>query len=357
VRVLYAGSPAIAVPALEALGNLALEPEGRGNIELAGVLTNPDSPRGRRGGPEPTDVGAAAEALSRRFAALGRPLPAIIKPESLKAEARELAAALKPDLLVSFAYGRIFGPRFLALFPLGGINIHPSLLPKYRGPTPIPQAILAGDRETGITIQRLAPEMDSGDILVQERIPLGGRETTGSLSALMAHKAAELLPAPLRGLETGSLEARPQDRRDASYCSLIAKEDGLIHWSDGASLIDAKIRAYNPWPLSWTYHGKERLYILEAEPWAEGEGKQPAGFPAQDGSGPEFSPSGSPPGLVLGVDKRRGILVQTGNGILVLKILQYQARKALEWRAFLNGARNFIGACLGVCPAESGGKA
>jgi methionyl-tRNA formyltransferase len=268
----------------------------------------------------------------------------VIKPESLKAEARELAAALKPDLLVSFAYGRIFGPRFLALFPLGGINIHPSLLPRYRGPTPIPQAILAGDRETGLTIQRLAPEMDSGDILVQERTPLSGRETTGTLSALMAGKAAELLPPLLRRLAAGSLEAVPQNHREASYCSLIAKEESLIDWTNGAPEIDAKIRAYNPWPLSWTYHGKDRLYILEAEPWGEGETGQPAGLS---------------PGLVLGIDKGRGILVQTGRGILALRTLQYQARKALEWRAFLNGARNFIGACLGsssgLCYAESGG--
>jgi methionyl-tRNA formyltransferase len=350
VRILYAGSPAIAVPALEALGDMTLEAEGRRDIGLAGVLTNPDRPRGRRGSPQPTDVGAAAEALSRRFAARGLPLP-VIKPESLKSEARELAAALKPDLLVSFAYGRIFGPRFLALFPLGGINIHPSLLPKYRGPTPIPQAILAGDRETGITIQRLALEMDSGDILVQERMPLNGRETTGALGVLMARKAAELLPPLLRALEAGNPEARPQDHREASYCSLIAKEDGLIDWGGAAPGIDAKIRAYNPWPLSWTCHGKERLYILEAEPYGE-EGCPPV--PGKDGTGQ--NPSGSPAGLVLGVDKRRGILVQTGNGVLALKVLQYQAKKALEWRAFLNGARNFIGACLGVCPAESGGN-
>jgi methionyl-tRNA formyltransferase len=331
VKVLYAGSPAIAVPALEALGNLVLAPDG-GDIGLAGVLTAPDSPRGRRGSPEATDVGAAAEALSRRFAARGLPPFQVIKPESLKAEARGLAAALKPDILVSFAYGRIFGPRFLALFPLGGINIHPSLLPRYRGPSPIPQAILARDRETGITIQRLAPEMDSGDILVQERMPLSGRETAGSLGALMARKAAELLPPLLRRLAAGNLEALPQNHREATYCSLIAKEDGLIDWTGSAPEIDAKIRAYNPWPLSWTYHGKDRLYILEAEPW-EGEPGQPAGFS---------------PGLVLGIDKGRGILVQTGRGTLALRVLRYQARKALEWRAFLNGARNFIGACLGA---------
>ncbi|MDR0450254.1 MAG: methionyl-tRNA formyltransferase [Treponema sp.] len=338
MRVLYAGSPAIAVPALEALGNLMLEPAEEAGITLVGLLTNPDSPRGRRGRPEPTDTGAAAEALSRRFTDRGLPPLPVIKPESLKGGARELAAALKPDLLVSFAYGRIFGPRFLALFPLGGINIHPSLLPRHRGPAPIPQAILSGDRETGITIQRLAPELDSGDILAQERIPLGGRETAASLSALMARKAAELLPALLRRMEAGNLEARPQDRREASYCSLIAKEDGLIDWSADAAGIDAKIRAYNPWPLSWTYHGEERLYILEAEPRA----------------GPSLP--GSPPGLVLGVDKGRGILVQTGNGVLVLKALQYQARKALEWRAFLNGARDFTGARLGLCGAASEGN-
>jgi methionyl-tRNA formyltransferase len=335
VRVLYAGSPAIAVPALEALAELALEPDS-GGVGIAGVLTNPDSPRGRRGSPEPTDVGAAAEALSRRFAARGFPPLPLIKPESLKSEARELTVALQPDLLVSFAYGRIFGPRFLALFPLGGINIHPSLLPRYRGPTPIPQAILNGDRETGITIQRLAPEMDSGDILVQEQVSLTGRETTGTLSALMARRAAELLPGLLRRLAAGRAEARPQGRRDASYCSLIAKEDGLIDWNGSAAEIDARIRAYNPWPLSWTYHGKERLYILEAELYGEGEPDGSAGIPS--------------PGLVLGIDKRRGVLVQTGSGILVLKALQYQAKKALEWRAFLNGARNFIGASLGAAP-------
>jgi methionyl-tRNA formyltransferase len=194
-----------------------------------------------------------------------------------------------------------------------------------------------GDRETGLTVQRLALEMDRGDILVQERIALSGRENAGTLGALMARKAAELLPALLRDLAEGNLEPRPQNHREASYCPLIAKEDGLIDWGDSAVRIDAKIRAYNPWPLAWTYHGKNRLYILEAEPW---EGEQP---------GPELPPEGSG-GLVAGVDKRRGILVQTGNGILALRSLQYQSKKALDWRAFLNGARNFMGARLDAAP-------
>ena len=147
---------------------------------LAGLLTKADTPKGRSGKPEPTDCALAAAAHS---------IP-LLKPEKLDSVAREQAAALNADLLVSFAYGKIFGPQFLALFPLGGINIHPSLLPKYRGAAPIPAAILSRETVTGITIQQLAAEMDSGDILIQETVPLSGRETAAGLSDIMAKKAA-----------------------------------------------------------------------------------------------------------------------------------------------------------------------
>ena len=320
MRVLFAGSPAIAVPALEAL---VLWGPDKG-FELAGLLTNPDSPKGRRGTPEPTELAAALARLSLA----GKPPVPILKPEKLDGAARERAAALKPDLLVSFSYGRIFGPKFLALFPLGGINIHPSLLPQYRGPTPIPSAILNRDAETGITIQRLAPEMDSGDILVQERFPLSGRETTASLSEIMARTAAALLPAVLADIAAGTARPWPQNHAGATYCSLIASEEGLIDWTSSAREIDARIRAFDPWPLCWTTHGDRRLFILKAEPL-------------------DAPQSGSPPGQVLGVDKGRGILIQTGEGALAAETLQYGAKKALEWRVFLNGARNFAGARLG----------
>jgi methionyl-tRNA formyltransferase len=328
MRILFAASPGIAAPALEAVFALAYGPAADSGFELAGLLTNADSPRGRSGRPEPTEAAAALERLSApRTAAGGSAIPAL-KPEKLDGGAREQVAALKPDLLVSFAYGAIFGPKFLALFPRGGINIHPSLLPQYRGPTPIPAAIMNRDRETGITIQRLAPEMDSGDILAQERVALSGRETTADLSGIMARKAAEMLPAALRGLAAGTLRAEPQDHNAASYCSLIAKEDGRIDWSRSAGEIDARIRAFNPWPLSWTTHNGERLCILTAEPLDGAAGPSPAG-------------------TVLGIDKQRGILIQTGAGTLAVTALQYQAKKALEWRAFINGARHFIGTRLG----------
>jgi len=322
MRILFAGSPAIAVPALKTLAAAADD-----NFILAGLLTNPDSPKGRSGKPEPTECAAAVANLTAQQLI---PPPVILKPEKLDGVARDLISELKPDMLVSLAYGKIFGPKFLGLFPLGGINIHPSLLPKYRGPTPIPAAIINQDAETGITIQRLAAEMDSGDILVQEKIPLDGRETTASLSETIAQKAADLLPAALRGIADGTLRARAQDHGAATYCSLIKKEDGLINWNTGAREIDARIRAFDPWPLSWTTHGELRLFILKAEPCGMDEG------------------TNNKPGEVLGKDKDKGILIQTGKGILAVSRLQYQGKKAMEWKAFLNGARNFLGAKLGT---------
>jgi methionyl-tRNA formyltransferase len=306
-----------------------------GICELAGILTNPDSPRGRHGGAEPSEVGAAGEALAVRFAAAGRTPPVILKPERLGREAREAAAALRPDLLVSFAYGRIFGPRFLETFPLGGINIHPSLLPKYRGPAPIPAAILHREAETGISIQKLAPEMDAGDILVQEKIPLSGRETTADLSGIAAEKGAAMLAGLLRRPGGLSLPGTPQDHAGATYCSLLSREDGVIDWRAGAEDIDARIRAFTPWPLCVTRHGELELYILRGRP-REGTAEQ-AGVPASPAAGP---------GAVLGVDKQAGILIQTGNGIFAAERLQYRTRKALEWREFLNGAKDFIGSRL-----------
>jgi methionyl-tRNA formyltransferase len=259
---------------------------------------------------------------------------------------------LRPDLLVSFAYGRIFGPRFLEIFPLGGINIHPSLLPKYRGPSPIPAAILNRDTETGISIQKLAPEMDAGDILVQERIPLSGRETAGALSGIAAERGAALLSALLSALpstmpdalprRSGACrngrslpEGTPQNHAEATYCSLLSREEGFIDWRAGAEDIDARIRAFTPWPLCMTRQGELELYILRGRPYGAAAGIAGGGGPAA-----------AEPGTVLGIDKQAGILIQTGNGIFAAERLQYRTRKALEWRDFLNGAKDFIGSRL-----------
>jgi methionyl-tRNA formyltransferase len=319
MRILFAASPAIAVPALETIAALA---DTEKDFVLAGLLTNPDNPRGRSGKPEPTDCAAAAGRRS------GTPLP-LLKLEKLDGAAREQTAALKPDILVSFAYGKIFGPKYLDLFPMGGINIHPSLLPQYRGPTPIPAAIINREAVTGITIQRLAVEMDAGDILAQETVPLNGRETTASLSKTMAKKAAEMLTATLRGIAAGTLRGKPQDHGAATYCSLFEKKDGLIDWSLSAVEIEARIRAFDPWPLSWTTHGDNQLFILKAEALEDDD------------------LSLINPGWVLGKDEKKGILIQTRKGILAVSELKYRTKKAMDWKDFLNGARNFLDARLG----------
>jgi methionyl-tRNA formyltransferase len=309
---LFAGSPAIAVPSLEAVYR-------QDGIELAGVLTNPDSPRGRHGTPQPTDAAEAAQKMN------GVP---VLKPVKLDASARELVGLLKPDLLVSFAYGHIFGPKFLALFPLGGINIHPSLLPKYRGSSPVQTAILNRDAVTGITVQTLAREMDQGDILAVEKIELSGRETAGSLGELAAQKSAQMLSEILIKIADGTVTKTAQNHSEASYCVLISRDDGLIDWSLSAAQIEAKIRAFDPWPLCRTTHNGRELFILKADIFKG-----------------QITVKNS--GQVLGIDKNDGILIQTGDGILSVTQLQYQAKKALFFFFFLNGARDFSGAQLG----------
>jgi methionyl-tRNA formyltransferase len=327
MRILFAGSPSIAVPSLKEICSIK-------GIELAGVLTNPDTPRGRHGKCQPTEVGEAAAEILRQFEGQNRKVFSVFKPLKLDAPLRERITALNPDLLVSFAYGHIFGPKFLALFPLGGINIHPSLLPKYRGPAPIVAAIINRDTVTGISIQKLAYEMDSGDILAKEQFQLTGRETAGELNGITAQKAAVLLREALSKIAESlnssgksglAIQGKPQNHSEASYCSLIKREDGLIDWKAGAAEIEAKIRAFDPWPLCRTVHKEKELYILKAGVFQH-----------------EFIYQGErKPGLVLGIDKEGGILVQTGDGILAVTELQYQAKKALFWKDFLNGARDF----------------
>jgi methionyl-tRNA formyltransferase len=308
MRIVFAGNPDIALPSLYAAANSSRH-------VLAGILTNPGK-----------ETPAALAARKIIASCKGEEKPVLLQFDRLDGQAREAVAAIKPDMLVCFAYGKIFGPKFLALFPKGGINIHPSLLPKYRGPAPIPAVILGRESETGITIQRLAEGMDEGDILAQERFALSGRETTASLSARSAERGAALFASFLDKAGEALPEGRPQ-AEGATYCGLIKKADGVIDWRAGAAEIDARIRAYTPWPLSRTFHGNRELVILEAQPLTCSPGKKA--------------------GEVLGIDKEAGILVQTGEGILGVTRLQYSAKKALDWRAFMNGARNFIGSVLG----------
>jgi methionyl-tRNA formyltransferase len=321
VRVLFAGSPDIAVPSL-----LRVSFEH----EIVGVLTNPETAQGRGQALAGTPVAQAAAAV------LGDRVP-LLAPARLGAEAREAVAALRPDILVAYAYGKIFGPKFLALFPKGGVNVHPSLLPRHRGPAPIPAAILARDERTALSVQRIALEMDSGDILAQLPIPLSGTETAEDLGEVAAIMGADLLSQVLEEIQEGRERARPQ-KGEPSYCSMLRKEDGLVDWRAPLLDIDAKIRAFYPWPGAYTFLDGLRLNLMEAFPFPH----------VTFAAGPNSLDFDDPaPGTVLGLDKSRGIMVQTNDGLIALRRLQVQHKKALSYREFANGMRGLAGAVLG----------
>jgi len=257
---------------------------------------------------------------------------AVLQPDRLDGRSREEVAALSPDLLVVVAYGHIFGPKFLALFSKGAINLHPSLLPRHRGPSPIAAAILAGDAQTGITVQRLALEVDAGPILKAVSIALTGRETTSSLSETVAGEGATLLAEVCRDFDR--LAPTPQDDTKATHSRLITKDDGLVDWRSSAEVIERMVRAYIPWPHARTTFRGTELHLLEASPVG-----------ASAASGGATGPA--PPGKVLGIDTREGILVQTGNGVLGVRTLQLPSKKPLHWKDFMNGVRDLAGSTFG----------
>ena len=321
LKIIYAGSPLASAIVLKAL----VASQSECNFSIAGVLTNPPSTRGRHSDLIPTEVAVVARENN---------IP-VFEFEHLLAPEREVIAPLGADLLVSFDFGRIFGPKFLALFPLGGINLHPSALPKYRGCTPVPQALLNGDKTLGVTVQKLALQTDEGDILAQEEIPLDGTETTLSLmdgdgsTSQVTEVGIKLFKKVLKMAANSDSELIGKKQSgETSYTGFLKKEDGIIDWKCSAAEIDRKIRAYTPFPLCSTVCGGVRLTILKAKV--------------------SSSTTGEKPGTVLPYQKSVGIEIACGDGsILVATELQWEKKKAMDYKSFINGARNFIGACLG----------
>jgi methionyl-tRNA formyltransferase len=236
---------------------------------------------------------------------------------------------LQPDLLVCVAYGKIFGPKFLSLFPLGGINLHPSLLPKYRGPAPVQAAIMAGEVESGITVQQLGLEMDAGDILLQEKRDISLEATAEQLLALWAQDGGSMVYKVIQDYALGRIHPNSQDHTKATYCSMLTKDLGIIDWTQPALFIHNQVRGLVPWPGTRTTMKGQSLYIWESYPLDQSNlaiGK---------------------PGKIILVDKKQGILVQTGNGLLQLKQLQLEHKKQLPWKDFINGNQGLEGLCLG----------
>ncbi len=335
LKVLFGGSPACAAKALElilkdsAMSNSVPEEE----YKIVGVLTNPPSAQGRHKELIPTEV----EQYTLIWNRARNDNVAIFSPENIKQAEREQIASLEPDIFVCFAYGHILGPKFFSLFKFGGINLHPSLLPKYRGATPVNAAILNCDDETGFSIQKMALGMDEGDILYQQKERLTGTETAEQVLKNSALYGGMNITQILRKIaKTGKLpDSFPQEGK-ASYCSIIKKEDGKINWNNSAEKIDAQIRAYTPWPGCFTTSGNLQLRILKARAASK--------VAAQDPS--IVKNTSAVPGTVLEYNKQRGILIQTGSGVLIATELQWQAKKAMDYKSFMNGARNFIGTVL-----------
>lgn len=303
------GTPDFAVPVLEAL--LA------GMHEVAAVYTRPDQRVGRGRRVLPTPV--------KRFA-LERGLP-VFQPSSLRGEdvAREMEG-LSAEVVVVAAYGRIIPDAMLRIPPKGMVNVHPSLLPRYRGPSPVATAILEGASVTGVTIMLLDAGMDSGPILAQREAMVQPGERTPELTERLFRMGAELLLEVLSGIGSGDSRPVSQDESRATVTHLLRKEDGELDWSLAAVELERRVRAFDPWPGCYTRWGGRQLKVVEASVVEDGG--------AAEGAVGEVAAG------------RDGVVVVTGRGLLRLDSLQLEGRKTQSAEEFVRGHADLLGARL-----------
>ena len=301
------GTPEFGVPTLEHLAGSGLG--------MVGVYTQPDRPFGRGKKTRKSPVKVFAEA---------RGLP-VFQPETLSTQdARAEMESLKTDVAVVAAYGLILPKWTLDLPTYGVLNVHPSLLPRHRGPAPVANAILEGDEKTGVTVMKVEPKVDSGPILRSVSVEIGPRDTTGALSETLAEIGARLLVETLRDWVRGLIEPIVQDDSLATYSRKATRGDGEVNWALPAVEIARKIRAYDPWPGSFTTWMGRRLKVLEADPFEGGVGD---------------------PGMVQ--KGRGGVVVQTGRGQLALRKVQPEGSRGMDIGAFILGRPEFIETRLG----------
>ncbi len=312
LRLVFMGTPDFAVPSLQALLD--------GEDAVVGVCTQPDQPAGRGMALRPSPV---------KVCALEHQVPVFQPPKLRRVPAvLEQLTTWQPDLIVIAAYGKILPPPILDLPPHGCINVHASLLPKYRGAAPIQWAIADGEAETGITVMQVSQQMDAGAILLQKATPITHSETGGSLHDKLAVLGAEALREALALFRQDKLVARPQDETQVSYAALIKKEDGRIDWSQDASSIERRIRAFHPWPSAFTTVQGKLLKIYSARL--------------------EQSPiSPAAPGTVLASAPNQ-LLIATGSGALALEEVQLAGKKRLPIAAFLKGHPQAPGTVFGI---------
>lgn len=287
MRAVFFGTPDFAVPSLTALLDAG--------VAVPLVVTQPDRPVGRHAAPVPSAVARAAEARGI----------AVEKPERLRGNDDLLRriGELAPDVGVVVAYGKLLPNQLLDLPRLSFVNVHASLLPRYRGASPIQAAILAGDRETGVVTMRVVEELDAGPIYRQRRVAIGEREAADSLTRRLAAAGGEILVETIRGLAAGSVAASPQ-AGEPSFCKPVRREDGEVDWTLPAAAIERRLRAYTPWPGLFTFLGEERLKILAAEVGPGGRTRPPGAFWSDGGR--LFAGAGDGSSLELQLLQRAG---------------------------------------------------
>lgn len=319
LRVVYFGTASFAVPPLKAL--LA----DRGRFEVVAVVSQPDKPAGRDGVISSSPVAKVAREAD----------VTLLQPAKMKAdETREMLAALNADLFVVAAYGRIIPKTLLDLPKHGALNLHGSLLPKYRGASPIQAAIASGDAETGVTLMRMDEEVDHGPTYAMARVTIEPTDTYATLEAKLADVGAELLLAEVDAVVSGKRQAAEQDHSEASFTAIIDRHDGFVGWAaDDAAAIECRRRAFTPWPglyAVWKRKGAPlRIKLLDV-----------AALPSSE------APTGTAvPGTVF--KTADGFpAVAAKSGALKLLLVQPEGKKAMEGKLLLNGYQDFVGSVL-----------
>jgi len=310
LRIIFMGTPGFAVPSLE---RLILE-----QYQVVAVYTQPDKAAGR---------GRSLASSPVKRAAIEWNIP-VVQPVSLKEDAvLSQLTSFQPDVIVVAAFGQILPRSVLDIPAHGCINIHPSLLPKHRGASPVAAAILAGDEFTGVSLMLMGKGLDTGPVLAQAQIAISGLDTTGSLTAKLSLIAAQLLIEVLPSWVKGEIIPRPQDKAKASYSGEFSKKDGEIDWQISAVDIWRRVRAFYPWPGCYTRWQGRQLKIIEVVPVPEEKSGEAGQVVALNKGGAVFG-------------------VNTGDGVLGILKVQLEGKRAMYADEFLRGQRQFIGAVL-----------
>lgn len=299
LRLIFMGTPDFAATTLKSLLG--------GPDRVVAVVTQPDKAKGRGKKVTPPPVKTLAESVD---------IP-VLQPQKIKTEEfRNGLLSYRPDLLVVAAYGRILPQSLLDLAPLGAINVHGSLLPKYRGAAPIQWTVINGETETGISILQMDAGMDTGDVLLKAKIPMEPEETAGTLFLKLAALGGETVLKAIKGIKEGSIIPVPQDHYHATAAPMLKKDDGLIDWEKEAEKVDCLIRGMDPWPSAYCFLGETRLRLFRPQVLA---------IAVND-----------PPGTVLRAD-RQGILVACGKGAVLIREIQPEGGRRMPAEAFLCG--------------------